>query len=318
LVFAFAVASVVAGPPNAKFLGRWEGETVSVLAGSGDYLYVDQMPTIVLNVSNPKEPKGIGEYWTGGLMMDTEAFVIGDILLTANTMFVFAMDISDPSQPSELGSFHIEAKGSYNPMKPVGAVGICAEGNYAYVAALCGGLIVVDISDPSDMKEIGRCETRNVAKKIAKSGDYVFIADRASGLGTFDISDPENPKEISYLELRHDARGIDISGDKAYVADRDGGLAIVDISNPKHPKELGHLATEEPAWNVRVVGNYAFLANAGDGLMIVDVLDPENPKKLKSFATEDFAEDVWIIGTRLYVSESSAGVSIYDISEFMK
>lgn len=313
------VASATARTPIIKLLGRWKGENVSVLAGSSNYLYVGHMPTKVLDVSNPNEPKVVGEFWTAGLMVDTDAFVKDSLLLTANMNFVFALDISDPSNPVKLGSIGIEpGEGSYSFMEPVGAVGICAEGNFAYVSAMCGGLIVIDISNPKKMKEIARCKTRNVAKKIVKSGKYVFIADRASGLGIFDVSDPKSPKETAYLKLQRDARGIDIFGEKAYVADREGGLVIVDISNPKQPKKLGWLATEGAIWNVKAIGDYIFVANADDGLSVVDVSDPQSPKTIKSFPTEDFVSNLFIMGSRLYVGENNAGLSIYDISDFMK
>jgi hypothetical protein len=55
-------------------------------------------------------------------------------------------------------------------------------GSYAYCAASGAGLDVFDISDPSNPKMIGSCDTPSSAEGVYCSSTYAYVADSYSGL----------------------------------------------------------------------------------------------------------------------------------------
>jgi len=61
---------------------------------------------------------------------------------------------------------------------------------YAYVAVDSKGLLVLDISDPTALVEVGYCETPGSAINVVLSDGYAFLATKGSGLRIIDISDP--------------------------------------------------------------------------------------------------------------------------------
>jgi len=70
-------------------------------------------------------------------------------------------------------------------------VDIATAGNYAYLAALYEGLLVLNIADPANLTLAGSwtpasCNMRGVAL----AGNRAYVADEAGGLHALDIADP--------------------------------------------------------------------------------------------------------------------------------
>lgn len=53
---------------------------------------------------------------------------------------IFIFDVSDPTNPRQVGSFNTDGY----------AYGVTTSGNYAYVADGANGLVIIDISDPTN------------------------------------------------------------------------------------------------------------------------------------------------------------------------
>jgi hypothetical protein len=68
-------------------------------------------------------------------------------------------------------------------------MGVAVAGGYACVADGGAGLRVVDVSDPSNPKEVGSYETPGYATGMAVAGDYAYVTDEGAGLHVVDVSD---------------------------------------------------------------------------------------------------------------------------------
>lgn len=82
------------------------------------------------------------------------------------------IDIQDPTQPKEVGSYGIGM-----------AVGVAISGNIAYVADIEGGLRIIDISNPLKPQELGSYTIGGPfagiwALKVSVSGNYAYICCR--------------------------------------------------------------------------------------------------------------------------------------------
>jgi hypothetical protein len=77
---------------------------------------------------------------------------------------------------------------------------VAVAGDYAYVADGGGGLVVVDVSDPTNPTYAGGYGTHDYAHGVAVAGGYAYVADANGGLvvvgldsdddGVADVSDP--------------------------------------------------------------------------------------------------------------------------------
>ena len=56
---------------------------------------------------------------------------------------------------------------------------------------------VVDVSDPTNPKEMGFYDLPGITFRINVAGDYAFVTNTSKGLCVIDISDPEKPKKVS-------------------------------------------------------------------------------------------------------------------------
>jgi len=153
------------------------------------------------------------------------------------------------------------------------AQAVAVQGDYAYVAAEFGGLIIIDIHDPADPQRVGGYDTGGYAHGLAVAGNYAYVADGTNGVQLIDIRDPANPQRVGGYDTTDEARGVAVQGDYAYVAAQWGGLMIVDIRNPANPQRVGGYATSGSAEGVAVAGNYAYVAEEQAGLEVIDLIN---------------------------------------------
>ena len=208
------------------------------------------------------------------------------------------------------------------------AVGITLYDQYALVADLHKGLRIIDVSDPSHMREVSFIDTPGQAHDVAVSGDHAYIADGGSGLRIVDISSPEAPIERGAVDTPGTAIDVVVSNDFAYVADSEGGLRIIDISNPFEPTEVYDSNRPLDARAVAVSNDMAFVVSRfvpfGEwtDFHVLDVSDPTAPRVVGSneFHFRGEPTDIALSGWFAYVTTRgnggiwSGGLEIVDFS----
>ena len=200
-------------------------------------------------------------------------------------------------------------------------------GDYAYLAAAGGGMMVVNISDPTQPWAVAHCYVFPTAWPnygcIALSDSYAYVGDWEQGMGIINISDPNAPIAMGYCQVQicYVTSDIAVRGNYAYAVwwteDRDQyfGLKVIDISNPSNPTGVGFLYMPDYAMGVAVRDTLAYVADDwSGGLRIVNVSDPTNPVEIGSCQTPDYALDVAVSGNYAYVADDLSGLRIIDIS----
>lgn len=163
---------------------------------------------------------------------------------------------------------------------------IASSGNTVYLADASNGLLVFDLSDPAQPRQIGTYRpTDGYINRIAAAGTVVYLGDRDNGLRVVDVTDPTRPTETAFLPAPG-VTGIAVASDRVFVAnsgyagpDRPravGGLHIIDVTDPRRSREIGFLELGG-AYEVAAAGAYAYL-RVDNELRIVDVADPANPR----------------------------------------
>jgi len=194
---------------------------------------------------------------------------------------------------------------------------IFISGDCAFIArsGVHGGLIVIDISDPTNLGSPIYESTDESAFGIYVSGDYAYMGVAGAGLAVIDISDPTNPGSPIYEPTDDFANGLYVSGDYAYLADGNAGLAVIDISDPTNPGAPIHEPTDDYAYDVYLSGDYAYVADGASGLAIIDISDPTNPGTPVKVDTDGYSMAVYVEGDYAYVADSGSGLAIIDISD---
>ncbi|MCD4810439.1 MAG: tandem-95 repeat protein, partial [Methanosarcinales archaeon] len=269
--------------------------------------------------------------------------VSGNYAYVGQGQHLVVLDISNPSQPFELGRidtigivFDIKISGSYayivndnedlvivdisDPTAPTlagsydtgYALGVAVSSNYAYVADDENGLVIIDISNPAAPTLAGSYDTAGYAKGVAVSGNYAYVADHHNGLVILDISNPAVPTLAGSYDTAGYAFGVAVSGSYAYVASNNG-LVIVNVNNPAAPTLTGSYGIAGLTMGVVVSGSYAYVTDGNNGLVIVDISNPAAPTLAGSYDTEEYARGVAVSGNYAYVADNS-GLVIIDIS----
>ncbi len=193
--------------------------------------------------------------------------------------------------------------------------GIAVQGGHA-VVGVGMRLVVLDVSDPADLREVGATAPfPHSVEDVALSGSLAYVAADSSGLRVVDVSNPALPTEVGTWDSRGKARGVTVAGGIAYVADGPHGLRLVDVSTPAQPVELGSAYPLSYAFDVAVEGHYAYIAAAGAGLLIADVSDPGRPVEVGSLVTDGYAYGVAVAGSTVFLADGWEGVKIIDVAD---
>lgn len=210
------------------------------------------------------------------------------------------------------------------------------------------GLLLVDVSDPSDPVERGFFETRYPIHNCDLADGYAYLTgngapsadddtdgsdagDGPSGnpLVVVDVSDPDEPVEAgrwslfdedpawaevaSGLRSNHD---VTVHGDVAVVAHWDAGTWLLDVSDPTDPTALGAVDAPEPADLASLTGREARRESvAPPGNSHYATLDEAGDLLAVGRESWGYGVDTDDDGERDEVRGGPSGVSLYDVSD---
>lgn len=214
-------------------------------------------------------------------------------------------------------------------------------GQYAFVPAGQGGLVIVDLADPARPRRVGAYQTGGWIRDVAVSGSIACVVEdpydhptwtRLPQLLVLDVADPSQPTLLGRYEpdpggtFAGKLFAVKQAGHYAFVADQGvlsstgssyirGGLHIVDLSDPTAPRRVSGI-NSGTVNGVVVTGNNAYLAAGQTGLLIADIADPTAPRVVGSANLGGFwVTDVLVSEDRAYVETGVGnGIYIFDIS----
>ncbi len=208
------------------------------------------------------------------------------------------LDVSDPLNPTITD---VWTSADYRN----GSADLLIEGDYAYLAAMNDGLIILDISDKSDIKFVSQI-LPDINFPVASNGEH------------------------------HQSRGLTYRDDKIYLVVDRGGFRVIDVSDRANPVEVEKYLNEDirtgaaAAYNdVFLKDNFAFVSVDYCGMEVLDM------------STEPFTNILWydpvscdpnfgtwngadvhtneMIGARnsnlLFVSGGNSELLVFDISD---
>ncbi|WP_319506888.1 PGF-pre-PGF domain-containing protein [uncultured Methanolobus sp.] len=264
--------------------------------------------------------------WTSsidGHLSDSASFSTSNLFVGAHTICLSVQNsvgewsdsvssilIVDSHRPTVKTVFESQLGGLMNK--------VYVSGNYAYVAQ-GQSLVVVNLSNTSELSEVGRMALPSEIQDIVIEDNYAYIADGESGLVIVDIENPAEPLLTSILGIEYFADSsfnfaysIDISGDYAYIAA--DGTIVVDISDPGSPKRIGGYYYIGSANAIEVYGNYVYVSIDDMCLAVFDASNPSDLNYLGCYSYNYWVWDICIADNYAYLATDSKGLKILNIS----
>ncbi len=191
--------------------------------------------------------------------------------------------------------------------------------DYVYVACGQDGIVIVDVSDPSNPTTAGSYDPLWDAKRIYVSGNYAYVVDWVNSLYIVDVSTPSSPALVGSYDNLDGYTSLHIKGNHAYVTDYisnagSGKLNILDISTPSTPTVVGSYDNLEKPNTIYVEGDYAYVFDIlKDDLIIIDISNPVTPAYAGQYSF-NYVNDVWVESNYAYVTSGNS-VKVLDVSD---
>jgi hypothetical protein len=164
-----------------------------------------------------------------------------------------------------------------------GARAVTIAGNYAYVCAKAG-LVVVCLEDPEHPYVASVVGDEFLKEPVAVQVQfrYAFVGD-CEGVKVLDVTDLAHPQYVAKVEIE-DVHNLYVARTYAYIAAGEHGLVIVDVENPADPKidqEFTAHGQIDDLHDVKLgitnASEFAYLADGENGLRVVQLTSPETP-----------------------------------------
>ncbi|MEO0089496.1 MAG: T9SS type A sorting domain-containing protein [candidate division WOR-3 bacterium] len=281
----------ISEPSQIRLTGTWQEDTVHYLQFKvdGNFLYTAGRSYTnkkrifqIFDITDPENPRLIGYFETTGMGKGVDKkgnyvyFVYSNYMRRKYNLWVF--DISEPSRPRIVATCSLPYPGK-----------ISISDKYCAIAGWSEGVILVDISNPTNPVLVSRIRTPDIAVYSLKFRfPYVYFVE-VTGFGVVDFSEPTNPVLVFYDTLINQfyevrAWGIDISEDLAFISAGPKGVLVYDITDPKRPKLCGFHRTFEWAQMVFYNEGKICIADAG-GIAIFEYTGSHINQK-KSFLSK--------------------------------
>ncbi|MCK4396869.1 T9SS type A sorting domain-containing protein [candidate division WOR-3 bacterium] len=286
----------------------------------------------IVSISDPSSPWVTGtttEVWALGIhVKDTIAYLNS---IGLQNRFETA-SVRDPAFPCRLGWCYVFLGGMGNP------TGIVLKDTIIYLATgQPGGVMQINVSDPSQPDTIKAYYTPGVAVDLAMKDTLLYIADITS-VQIINVADPLNPLFVGSVPMSSSCEGIfvvDTFAFATWVGGEYGSLKVINISNPASPQIVASLDNlKGDPIDVWVQGNYAYVAAADfwypakakerqiagmrpewafneradeeGGLRVVDISNPLEPILVGSYDTPGDPSGVFAVDTLVFIADKES------------
>ncbi len=242
----------------------------------------------VIDVANPKTPKVLG-VWTTPKKVNGSATVVVDdkyAYLGAMSEGVMILDIEQPAQIQLVSTFRPDPnfpRPNPGKVQHPNARGLALDGDRLFVAYDAGGVRVLDVSNRSQPKEIGRYVNSGMGPKqqaynnLVLDGDRLFAAIDYAGLEILDVKRPDAIRQIGWWNpwQAHTLQNLwfnsaghtnqleyDRKRHLIYLSAGDSELQVVDVSKPNRPELVGHVGATKDSrgtWGVTLGSDAVYL-----------------------------------------------------------
>ena len=316
----------IPGPENTWTIqmNAAEGKLLTSLeriapAWGGDPTQPHAETAILWDASDPVNPQALSHISLGGTGSHRNFWAGGQYLHMAANPAGFrgniyvCLDVSDPTEPREVGRWWIEGQGPGETADPR-EDGLSVHGppyvvgDRAYVSWGGAGMVILDIADPSRPRFVSRLDVSppfrggyggaGVHTVLPLVGRGIAVVNGESGpercqeplnfAGIVDIADEEHPRLMSILPNPRPSPGLDFT----HYCDKGGRFG----------PHNSHLSHGSPYLMER--DDLVYLTWFNAGLRIYDISDPRAPEEVACFVAPDPQRQIGLFPTTALVTQT--------------
>ena len=299
------VLNFIPGPANTWTIQMdvEEGKMITALerippGWGGDPSQPNDEGVLIWSLADPVNPKLLGQYKTGGSGTHRDGYFGGKYVHLAAGMpgysgnIYLIIDISDPAHPVEAGRWWVPGQWVAGGERPVPSVSLhgppYVQGSLAYVPFGAAGLVILDVSNPAQIKKVGQLPftppflgnigahsalplpNRNLA--LVNSESIREDCNEPLNLASVvDISNPANPTLLALMPLPVPPRGLPYKD----FCQKGGRFGPHNINHHHHSPFTDHSDT------------LVYLTYFNAGLRVYDISEATLPKEIAWFLPPD-------------------------------
>jgi hypothetical protein len=321
--------------PQIRFLGAvgltGESDILDVqLSSDGKLAYVANGAKgfWVVDISNPAQPKRIGEEALAGQAVDLR-FARGHAYIAGNKgglIIVNAMDSNSPTRvfPKDL------SKPLLKDVMAVDLVDVTNQPLYVYTASQ-EGFCAIEVND-LDQPGVPKClPVEGIAKDVMvdlnNNRAYLVTTRKADDqtetglLYVFSIESRTNPQQVSATPIDRPLNRVMVNGDLVYLSMGAHGLRLVNVQNPAQtiathnypPLAQYFVSRDQFAY---VTDGAGTTAGGSQGLSILDLSDKKKPRQVGLYRStgQAYATILHPKEKLAYLADGSGGLHVVDIA----
>lgn len=283
------------------FDGRLTG-----LAVNNGYAYISlwEGGVKIFDVHNPSAPMMVGSYFIDGITNDVTTGTKDNLIYAVNTNSLRIINVSAPTMPVMVGTYTLTDN-------DISSVAIGENGDYAYIGGY-GGLVTVDITDPSAPRETNFYQLPYIHDiKIKNSTAYVSAS---SSVYLLDITSPSSPMELgSWRAFQSVMSAVPAEG-YLYAANYADGLRVLDISDMTGPQETGaYNQVSEEMFGVTARDSMLYALHSSN-VYVIDAGNASNPYLTGESTYSGTSANSIRLQDQYAYHASTSGIRILDIS----
>ncbi len=288
-------------------IGRMSGQMfrVKFLSDTEIVLSYGQNGLRFYNCENPDSLKYLSQY--------TQVNFISDFVVDGDTIFcadnhngLLVLDISKIESPSLIK----------NVVIPAVCYAIEKKDNYIFSVNGTGGVLCLDISDPTNVSQVSSFDDVSYCLDMAYFNGKLLLADFYNGIKSL------STENISHMELLDLKRGegypsaLTLKDNYIYYADSTKGIGVLKINEDGTLSDVNYLELEGNFLSIATYGNYLIAAGEYGGLYLFDISDRENPQLLDRVYRYQSVVNVNVSGSGvIVVSAGFNGVKLCSIED---
>ncbi|MHA1946088.1 MAG: LVIVD repeat-containing protein [Candidatus Hodarchaeales archaeon] len=244
----------------------------------------------------------IGELSEGGGAKDIE--IDGDIAYVLSDSGLNIYNVATPANALQLGYYYADGYLGHS---------IAVYNNYVFTAADDQGLIIIDVTDPSN-PIYANAYTNTRPAAISIQDNLLFVANWNNDFEIYNIS---NVPLIAEL-IRFEGNGFSYaysSKDLSFGFANNGSLLVLDINDPENIEKLVQIDDDEIS-SIAIEGNFWYTGGS-NGIKVFNSSILSEPVLVNHFAEtgDSFITNLVVLDGVLYASDYHLGFRIFNISD---
>ena len=293
-------------PENIAYYGEYSQSAIEDVVIDGTTAYIAYSTGFeIVDFSDDENIYQVNYYaksYCDGIdKVGNEIFLSGSVGIDG---FLEVIDVTTPASLSMTDSLTITSI-SY-------ADDVMVEGNYAYLKCGFDGMVIVNVTDTSDLVELANYDPGSMVTGMEIDGNFAYL--RNSGIEIVNITDKTNPTFIDNTGYST-VYDFAIDGDELYATIGGSGVAVYDISNRSDPTLLTTISTTVYATFIVFFDTYIGVIQDYYGFTTYDVSTPSSPTFEGHFFGGGYAEELVKDGDLLYIANGEGGLEILNVSD---